>query len=154
MKLRAYEPKDLPQLVRLFHDTIHTVNLGDYTQQQVNAWAPEQIDLDRWSQKLAAEEVVVAEWNNMIVGFCAWDNAGYLDFLFVHHAFQRKGIASALYVAAEEALRSKKIQRVYTHASITAQVFFLRQNFRIVREQMVQVRGVDLANAVMEKLLE
>ncbi len=154
MKLRAYESKDLPYLAQLFHDTIHAVNLGDYTRQQVDAWAPERIDLDRWNRKLVAEEVTVAEWNDMIVGFCALENGGYLDLLYVHHAFQRKGIASALYVAAEGALRCKGIQRVYTHASISAQAFFLRQGFQIVRKQMVQVRGVELPNAVMEKRLD
>ena len=154
MKLRAYEMSDLPHLAQLFHDTIHTVNLGDYTAQQVEAWAPLQIDLDCWRQKLDAQEAMVAEWHDSIVGFCSWDDTGYLDFLYVHHAFQRKGIASALYGAAEEAMRSKKLKRVYTQASVTSQPFFLRQNFRIVKRQQVNVRGVDLPNAVMEKLLD
>ena len=154
MKLRAYEIVDLPHLARLFHDTIHTVNLGDYTPQQVEAWAPKRIDLARWRQKLEAQELIVAEGQNSIVGFCAWDDTGYLDLLYVHHAFQRKGIASALYGAAEKSMRSKKLKRVYTQASVTAQPFFLRQNFRIMKRQLVNARGVDLPNAVMEKQLD
>jgi putative acetyltransferase len=153
MKLRAYEIGDLPHLGQLFHDTIHTINLGDYTQPQVDAWAPAQLDLGRWRQKLGQEEVLIAELKGNIVGFCAWDNGGYLDLLYVHHAFQRQGIASALYTAAEKAIRFKKLKRVYTQASITAQPFFLRQDFRMVKRQLVNVRGVDLPNAVMEKLL-
>jgi len=154
MELRAYKPKDLPYVAQLFHDTVHAINLGDYTRQQVDAWAPAQIDLERWKQRLAAEEVVVAESNGTITGFCSWDTTGYLDFLYVHHAFQRQGIASALYAAAEARLRARAIRRIHTQASLTAEAFFMRQNFRIVQRQTVHVRGVDLPNAVMEKLLE
>lgn len=153
MKLRTYEIGDLPHVVRLFHDTIHAVNLGDYTSLQVEAWAPAQIDLKHWELKLGAEEVIIAERDGVILGFCSWDATGYLDLLYVHRAFQRKGIASKLYAAAERAIRSNGLHRIYTHASVTAQPFFLRQNFRIIKHQLVGVRGVELPNAIMEKLL-
>jgi GNAT superfamily N-acetyltransferase len=154
MKLRAYEIGDLPQVAQLFHDTVHQVNLGAYTRQQVDAWAPARIDLEHWGQKLVAQEVIVAERHGAIVGFCSWNAGGCLDFLYVHHVFQRQGIASALFAAAEKSLRAGKHKYVYTHASITAELFFLRQGFRIVKRQVVAVRGVEMPNAVMEKLLD
>ncbi len=153
MNLRAYQPDDLPHLARLFRDTIRTVNLGDYTPAQVAAWAPDTPDLERWRTKLAGEETVVAELAGEIVGFCSWEDSGYLDFLYVHQARQRQGVATGLYAAAESALRAKGLARVHTQASVTAQPFFLRQGFRLLRHQTVQVRGVGLPNAVMEKAL-
>jgi putative acetyltransferase len=153
MQLRAYHPDDLPHLVRLFRDTVRAVNLGDYTPTQVETWAPDNADLDRWRAKLAGEETVVAVLAGEIVGFCSWDESGYLDFLYVHCAYQRKGVATALYAAAETALRAKGVARVHAQASVTAQPFFLRHGFRLVRHQTVRVRGVDLPNAVMEKAL-
>ncbi|MFI5335936.1 MAG: GNAT family N-acetyltransferase [Opitutales bacterium] len=151
--LRPFRPDDLPGLVRLFGETIHAINLGDYTPAQVEAWAPAQPDLGRWRQKLAAEEVLVAEQAGRMVGFCSWDPTGYLDFLYVHHACQRQGIAAALYAAAEQAMLAKGLARVHTQASVTAQPFFLSRGFKVVKHQIVQVRGVDLPNAVMEKPL-
>ncbi len=154
MKLRAYRLEDLPHLARLFHDTVHVINRRDYTQQQVEAWAPAEIDLSCWKQRLDEEEIVIAEKDGMIVGFCSWDATGYLDFLYVHHAFQRNGIASALYATAERTMRTNKLSRVHTQASVTAQPFFLRQHFRITKHQIVNIRGVELPNAIMEKLLQ
>jgi len=153
MKLRPYHPDDLPALAQLYHDTIHAVGRRDYSQAQVDAWAPLQADLARWRDKLTKEEVILAELSGVIVGFCSWDDAGYLDFLYVHHLHQRKGIAAALYAAAEQALCAKGLKRIHTQASVTAQPFFLRQGYRVVKHQLVNVRGVDLPNAVMEKAL-
>jgi putative acetyltransferase len=154
MILRPYRPEDLPALQRLYYETIHTVNRADYTQEQLNAWAPTQPDMARWQKKLAEQEVIVAESDHEIVGFCSWDATGYLDFLYVHHAHQRKGIASALYERAERSLKAKSQGRIHTQASTTAQPFFTQQGFRVVKQQTVSMRGVKLANTIMEKPLE
>ena len=52
--LRPYRPADLPEMIRLFRQTVHTVNIRDYTPEQVAAWAPELIDVGRWTTKPAS----------------------------------------------------------------------------------------------------
>jgi putative acetyltransferase len=154
LTLRPFRSEDLPALVTLFHDSVHRVAAADYTPEQLNAWAPAEPDMERWRQKLGAEEVIVAELAGEIVGFCSWAADGHLDFLYVHHAYQRKGVASALYSAVERSLCARGIGRIHTQASLTAQPFFTRQGFRIVTQRVVPVRGCALPNAVMEKLLK
>ena len=109
--------------------------------------------MERWKLKFESAEVVVAEVAAVIVGFCSWEASGYLDFLCVHHAHQRQGIAQSLYNTCERRMREIGLQRIYTQASVTAQPFFIRQGFTLVKHQLVHVRGVDLPNAVMEKFL-
>lgn len=151
MLLRAYHSADLEPIARLFRQTIHEVNRRDYTQAQLDAWAPEQMDLARWQTRLERLCVIVAEREGEVVGFCAWTSEGYIDFLFVHAAHQRQGVAGQLYQHAEWTLRSAGIKKAFTHASITAQPFFARHGFTLVKHQTVIIRGVELANAVMEK---
>ena len=151
--LRPYRPADLPEMIRLFRQTVHTVNIRDYTPEQVAAWAPELIDVGRWTTKLAAQEAVIAEHEGQVAGFCSWDATGYIDLLYVHHTHQRQGIAALLLAEAEKALRLRGLTRLHTQASVTAQPFFLRQGYRLIKHQLVHVRGVDLPNAVMEKAL-
>ena len=153
IKLRPYQPGEAAELYCLYHATIRRVNRRDYTQPQVEAGAPDQPDMGRWKSKLVSEDVVVAEIAGVIVGFCSWDATGYLDFLYVHHAHQRQGIAQSLYNTCERRMREIGLQRIYTQASVTAQPFFIRQGFTLVKHQIVHVRGVDLPNAVMEKFL-
>lgn len=152
--LRPCLPADLPAMIRLFRETVRTVNLGDYTPEQVVAWAPDQIDEQRWQNKLSVQEGVLAEIAGELAGFCTWDATGYIDLLYVHHSHQRKGVAARLYTVAERVLLSKGLKRLHTQASVTAQPFFLSRGFKLVKHQIVNVRGVDLPNAVMEKFLE
>jgi putative acetyltransferase len=151
MRLRAYQPEDLDAVMRLFRDTVHAVNRRDYTPEQLEAWAPEQMDRDRWRERLAGQQVCVAELAGEMVGFCAWTHAGYLDLLFVHGAHQRQGIAGKLCDHAIRELSANRVTQVVTHASITAQPFFARHGFEIVRHQVVTIRGVALSNVVMEQ---
>jgi putative acetyltransferase len=149
--LRPYRESDLAAVTRLYRETVQRITREQYSQAQVDAWAPENPDLERWRAKLAAEEVVVAELAGEVVGFCSWDATGYVDFLYVHPAHQRQGIALKLYSAAESALKAKALGRVHAQVSLTAQPFFSKQGFEIVKQQHVNVSGVSLPNAVMEK---
>lgn len=54
MKLRKYRPTDCPELVRLFHDTVHSVCARDYTPEQLDAWADGCPDLEAWDRSLRA----------------------------------------------------------------------------------------------------
>ena len=60
MEIRAYEPGDLDALLKLFYDTIHSVNLGDYTPEQVNAWADGHPDRAAWARSLGEHFALVA----------------------------------------------------------------------------------------------
>lgn len=91
MELRAYQPADLEEIYQLFYDTVHSVNRKDYGLEQLDAWAPRQMDRPRWEQSLADHETWVAWEDGKIVGFGDLGEGGYLDRLYVHKDFVRKG---------------------------------------------------------------
>jgi putative acetyltransferase len=107
----------------------------------------------RWDRRLDEQQVRVAERGGALAGFCTWSTEGCLDLLYVHPDHLRRGVASALCTAAIADLQSRRVPRIHTQASLTAQPFFLSQGFRLVQRQTVEVRGVLLPNAVMEKIL-
>ena len=148
MTLREYRPEDCAEVVRLFYDTVHTVNARDYTEEQINAWAPEKADLEAWDRSLRAHYSLVVMEEGRIIGFGDADRAGYLDRLYVHRDYQGRGAASLLCGALEAAARGENI---VTHASITARPFFEKRGYRVIREQTVERRGVRLVNFVMVK---
>ena len=148
MIIRQYTPKDCEDLVKLFYHTVHTTNAKDYSQEQLNVWATDKIDLEVWNKSLSEHYTVVAVENNIIVGFGDIDKSGYLDRLFVHRDYQRRGIATAICNKLEQAVKADKI---ITHASITAKPFFEQRGFNVVKEQQVERNGIALTNYVMEK---
>lgn len=96
MLIREYQSSDCKELVELFYNTVHTVNAKDYTKEQLNVWATEQVNLKMWNQSIQEHFSIVAVDDDIIVGFGDIDKSGYLDRLFVHLEYQRKGIATAI----------------------------------------------------------
>ena len=147
MILRPYQPVDCKILANLFYHTVHTINAKDYSDEQINAWADGNIDLKKWNDSLISHYTVIAEIDNVIVGFGDIDKTGYLDHLFVHPDYQSQGIATALCNKLEKSVNAQKI---ITHASITARGFFEKRGYSVIKKQQVQRHHVFLTNYVME----
>lgn len=146
MYLRKYKSSDCKCLTELFYDTVHTVNAKDYTKEQLDAWAPYEIDLIEWDKSLSEHYSIVAVQDDIVVGFGDIDKSGYLDRLYVHKDYQRQGIATAVCNELEDAVNSFEI---FTYASVTAKPFFEKRGYKIVSEQRVVRNGVYLTNYKM-----
>ena len=127
------------------------MNAKDYTQEQLDAWATGEVDLQAWDASFREHRTIVATESGKIVGFGDMDGNGYLDRLYVHKDYQGQYIASAI---CNELERFAAGTPLTTHASITAKPFFLRRGYRVVRQQEVIRHGVALTNFVMEKRSE
>ena len=147
MEIRMYQPADCAVLAELFYRTVHTVNARDYTPQQLDAWADGQPDLEGWNRSFLSHHSLVAVEQGEIVGFGDIDATGYLDRLYVHKDYQRKGVASALCDRLEQAAGD----RIFSHVSITARPFFESRGYKPVKMQQVERQGVLLTNFIMEK---
>ena len=148
MEIRRYRSSDAEEVVRLFRDTVHTVNAADYTAEQLDAWAPSGIDIGEWDRSLCAHFSVVATENGKLLGFGDIDKSGYLDRLYVASAHIGTGVGTAICDSLEAAVNGK----IVTHASVTAKPFFEKRGYTVVRAQQVERGGVRLTNFVMEKV--
>lgn len=147
MVIREYQPLDCEVLVELFYNTVHTVNVKDYTKEQLDVWATGIVDLEKWNQSFEEHYSLVATDGEVIIGFGDINKAGYLERLFVHSDYQRKGIATAICNQLEQAVQGS----IVTHASITARPFFEKRGYRVIKEQQVERQGIFLINFEMEK---
>lgn len=146
--IRPYRPEDCLALTQLFYQTVRRVNLGDYTQAQVEAWAPAPPEQQRWAAMLLHHESWVAEQDGEILGFATLDG-DYFDHLFVRWDRQGQGIAKALAQVLEDRVWAKGCEQIRVHASITARPFFEKRGYRLVKEQQVERNGQKLTNFVM-----
>lgn len=146
MIIRDYKESDCSEMAALFYNTVHSVNAADYSKEQLNVWATGNVDLEKWNSSFLEHYTVVAVEDNKIIGFGDIDDTGYLDRLYVHKDYQRKGAAAAICEKLE-----RGFNKIITHASITALPFFKSRGYRIVKEQTVIRDGVELTNYVMEK---
>ena len=151
MYIRNYTFSDRKETIKMIEQTIQEVNKNDYNKKQIAAWSS--IDEISWiaSLKDYSSVVMINNRNNKIIGFADMDNNGYLDQLFVHKDFQNQTIASKLINYLEKSIQSRKYS---TFASITAKPFFIARGYKIIRTNIVNLRGQQFKNYYMEKINE
>ncbi len=152
-RIRAYEAGDASAIVRLFYESVRSVNRADYSDEQVRAWAPVVPDADEWHSRMIGRRTLVAEEGGRVVGFAELEEDGHLDMLYVRKDAVGRGVGKRLCRAAEREALGLGLERIFTEASITARPFFESEGFRVVREQTVSRRGVPMTNFAMEKPL-
>lgn len=160
MNIRTYRISDTQAIMQLFYDTIHTINRRDYTKAQIDAWAPETMEVEAWVKGLSHDRkvVYVAEVSvagkEQIIGFGELENDGHIDCFYCHKDFQGQGVGTQLLQQIESDAQALGLQRLFVEVSITAKPFFEKRGFVVLAKQAVQIRGQSLINFRMEKWLK
>jgi putative acetyltransferase len=151
--IRRYIAEDAQYLAKIYYNTIHKINVRDYSEDQVNAWAPaSSLELTGWKKKWQSITPLVALIDNKIVGFTEFESNGHIDCFYVHHEYQGIGVGSSLMNAVFKTAKKLNIKRLFAEVSITAKSFFESKGFKVVKQQMVVIRGVELTSFIMENI--
>jgi len=153
MRVRPVTRKDVPQISRLFYETVHRVNANDYGPDRIRAWAPRIYTDAFWLRRFRGFRVLIADDNGEIVGFAALGGTGKIDCFYVHHAHLRKGIGSALLAHIRREALCSGAHELQADVSLSAEPFFRRMGFKVVRRQIRVFRNRPLKQARMEKHL-
>jgi putative acetyltransferase len=153
IELRRGHPEDALKVARLFRDTVRTINSKDYSAAQIDAWAPYEVDLDRWRQVIEGSHFLIAISGGMVVGFANLEGEDYVDQIYVHKDLLRKRIATRLLEEIEREAKRRGANRLWTQSSVTARKFFERQGYAMLQAQRVTHNGQIFDNFEMEKRL-
>ena len=159
IQIRLARRSDSLALVRLFYDTVHRVNCQDYSQIQLEAWAPPTHDPLAWQPLFVSDWTFIAELVSKpepkiaaeIVGFCELDLSGHIGCFYCHYRHQRQGVGSALLKTIEITALDHGLTHLGAEVSITAKPFFEHQGFHTVKPQQVEHNGVLFHNFLMRK---
>ncbi len=104
MTERPYEQGDLSRVMETYTVSITVWPLP--TIRPCSSWlGPLSPDPAPWRERLSQRRTIVAELEGRLAGFVSYNDEGYLDLLFTHPAFARRGVASSLYRRVESAVR-------------------------------------------------
>ena len=137
MEFREYKDTDLHAVMDLFYVTVHEVNKNDYSEEQLDAIAPKAANEYHWEKSLE---------KNHTIG-----KTGYLDRLYVHPDYLRKGIASKLVEDLEAYAKKHDCHVINVTSSITSKPFFESKGYAVIEEQINERRGERLLRYLMEK---
>ena len=148
-----YNESMLDEMLRLFYNTVHTVNAKDYDKNQLENWAPETIDRQKWEERLTNNVCLVSIYGEQIVGFGELSEEGGIDTMYVHKNHQGKKIASRLLQELTDYAHHLCFKTLTTEASITARPFFERHGFKVVKTQRNQYDNMVFLNYKMKKTI-
>jgi putative acetyltransferase len=150
--VRAYREEDCDAIIEVYRAAVRISARRDYSEEQVRAWAPDQANRDRWLVRYRTRPAWVVDIDGTIAGFTDLEDDGHLDMMFVHPAFDGRGVASALLAQVEARAALMGLSRIFVEASLTARPFFERKGFTVIAQQEVTIRGQTLTNFRMEKI--
>jgi putative acetyltransferase len=147
--IRRYVAGEESSLFDIYFTAIHLVASHDYTPEQVQAWAPRDLNVDLWRSKMREINPFVADLNGELVGYADVQSNGYIDHFFVSGKHPRRGVGSLLMrrILAEAASLSTPL--LTSNVSRTAQPFFQAFGLVISEQRYPEVRGVVVPNALM-----
>src|ERR1051325_3033547 len=119
MKIRDYLTDDTQQIMDLFYETVHEINIQDYSQEQVDAWAPKVMNYEKWKERLSSRITLVAEVEGMIIGFAELEPNGHIDCFYCDKGFIGHGIGALLFKAVEARARKLGVIKLFAEVSIT-----------------------------------
>ncbi|MGF1847322.1 GNAT family N-acetyltransferase [Vibrio lentus] len=154
VRIRNYQASDAKALWEIYFHTVRNINVRDYSQEQVEAWAPSDFDSELWQKCLHRIQPFVAELDGRVVGYTDLQPNGLIDHFFCHHEYQGRGVGRALMEYVFQIGSVRGVSRYFSEVSITARPFYEHLGFTVVKEQEVEMRGVKLTNYVMEKVVE
>ena len=149
--IRNYKENDEKILWEIFFHAIRNINIRDYSQEQVEAWAPDECDAVAWKKRMDGLNSFIAEIDGVVVGYTDLQPSGLIDHFFCHHEYQGRGVGRTLMNHVFAIGKERGIKRYYSEVSITARPFYQRLGFKVTKEQEVEIRGQKLKNFVMEK---
>ena len=154
MEIRQFRIGDEIALFQVFYSAIHKIASRDYTADQIDAWAPADLDQALWAEHLRNLRPFVAESDGKIVGYADIQPNGYIDHFFVSGTHPRQGIGTLLMNRIHEEARFLGIDELTSDVSMTAEPFFELHGFHVVRRGFPILRGITLQNALMQKNLK
>lgn len=154
IRVRLFQAEDALPIAQLFHDTVREINSQDYSQEQVEAWAPDNLFFRNWQDICANCLTYIAEEEGQILGFGELEAVGKIGCFYCHKDQQGRGVGRLLYHAIEAQAKRLGLTSLTVASSITAKPFFEKMGFEVIRQQQVHCRGQLFTNYLMQKSLE
>lgn len=150
MTIRRAKINDLEEVLTIFSETIKSTCKRDYSEEQIKVWVSSINDKEKWKNKIINQFFIVVEFENRMVGFGSLEKGDYIDLMYVHKDYLRKGIANRIYQKLKEEAQKNGNKELTSDVSKTARSFFEKAGFVVIKENEFDLKGVKISNYLMK----
>jgi putative acetyltransferase len=152
--IRLATVADVPQLARLYYETVIHNGGQHYTEAQTQAWASFAHDQTAFAQFVTAATTFLLEADGDILGFAGLAQDGHVTAIYVRSDRLGQGIGSQLLQTLLQSAARQGIQRLYAEASEFSMGLFLKFGFQQFDTEVVDRNGVQFQRYLVEKTLD
>ena len=145
-------PDDYTMLSHLMFDAVRN-GPSQYSERQRAAWVSSPRRGPEWNERLAAQDIIIAESGGQALGFMSLRGDGYVDFAYIRPAAQGIGLFRQMFERIENRASSIGIGLLRVHASLAAQPAFAAVGFIVRQREEVELGGERLERFEMEKAI-
>ena len=101
MEIRRYKRGEERAVWEVYFAATRESIARDYHAELIERWAPHDQDMSQWAERLARKNPFVAIVDKEIVGMAEIEMKGFINYFYVHPAWQSRGIGKALLATLE-----------------------------------------------------
>ncbi len=153
MNIRIGYESDIPELAKLYQQTVLAIAPQCYSQAETQMWASFPSDIPSFRQFILQATTFIATDETGILGFAGIAEDGHVTSAYVRCDRIRQGIGSTLMQTLLDYAKSHNIQRLYAEASEFSLGLFKKFGFHIYDTEIVDRQGVQFKRYLVERNL-
>ena len=151
MNLRQITIKDQLELKKVYFDSIQSLEEKIYSQEQKRAWSSQAWDNPNFDKSVIKGKGWLLSEKGIIIAFATRYPKNRIALFYCKGKFQRKGCGTKLLEKLENEARVDGLKSLSTEASLISYRLFLKNEWRILRKEKVNINNIFFERYKMEK---
>ena len=153
MNLRQITIKDQIELKKVYFDSIQSLDENIYSQEQKRAWSSQAWNNLNFDKSITKGKGWLLSKKGIIIAFAIRYPKNRISLFYCIGKFQRKGFGTKLLHKLEDEAKKEGIDSLSTEASLISYKLFLKNNWKIIRKEIVTINNIFFERYKMIKII-
>ena len=154
MNLRQITIKDQLELKKVYFDSIQSIDEKIYSKEQKRAWSSQAWDNPIFNKSITKGNGWLISKEGEIIAFATRYPKNRIALFYCKDKFQRQGFGSKLLHKLEEEAMKEDLDSLSTEASLISYKLFLKNNWKIIRKEIVNINNIFFERYKMIKIIK
>ncbi|ABB50061.1 Acetyltransferase, GNAT family [Prochlorococcus marinus str. MIT 9312] len=153
MNLRQITIKDQIELKKVYFDSIQSLDEKIYTKEQKRAWSSQAWDNQNFNKSITQGKGWLLSEEGIIIAFAIRFPINRIALFYCKGKFQKKGFGSKLLNKLEDEAKKEGLDSLSTEASLISYKLFLKNEWKIIRKEKININDIFFERYKMIKII-
>ena len=153
MNLRQITIKDQLELKKVYFDSIQSLDERIYTKEQKRSWSSQAWDNQNFNKSITQGKGWLLSEQGIIIAFAIRFPINRIALFYCKGKFQKKGFGSKLLNKLEDEAKKEGLDSLSTEASLISYKLFLKNEWKIIRKEKININNIFFERYKMIKII-